>query len=213
MKPTSFVKYTEGRRRPGAVVLAKLSRMGVNVNWLLTANGPMLLSGPPPGTERTPPGESGDEARRRTADDEIDSSDDRFHRIPVLAVREDADRGPQLSETGVEEWLGERFIRAEYGVDPALLRTLRVTGNSMSDTLRAGERVRAVLQEVQSLTDGAVYLLRTAEAFLFRRILRQKDGFLLEADHPDAEDRPISPNVLESEYTPVARMLEVFRAL
>lgn len=213
MKPTSFVKYTKGRRRPGAIILAKLSRMGVNINWLLTGVGPMLVSGPPPDRQHGRDPDSGTEYRPDKSDDKIDRSEEQFYRIPLLAIREDPDRGVQLVETGMEEWIPEGFIRKEYGVAPELLRDFRVTGDSMAETLRPGDRVRAVLWEDQVLTDGALYLVRTADTFLIRRVRRREEEVVLVADHPDVADRAVPQEEWESEFTLVARILEVVRSL
>ena len=42
MKPGSFSKYLRETRKPGASVLVRLMRLGVNLNWLLDGEGPML---------------------------------------------------------------------------------------------------------------------------------------------------------------------------
>lgn len=41
---SSFVKYETGRSAPGADVMEAFARAGINVNWLLTGEGPMRLA-------------------------------------------------------------------------------------------------------------------------------------------------------------------------
>lgn len=42
-KLRSWQEYESGRSFPGGKVLAHLSRLGVNVNWVLTGEGPRLI--------------------------------------------------------------------------------------------------------------------------------------------------------------------------
>lgn len=47
-----FRKYELGKNAPGAKFLAKLSELGVNLNWLLLGEGDMLFTPPDPLVER-----------------------------------------------------------------------------------------------------------------------------------------------------------------
>lgn len=56
MKPQSFYQYTKGARTPGADILIRLSEINVNIHWLLTGKGEMLIenhnkNGQPKATE------------------------------------------------------------------------------------------------------------------------------------------------------------------
>ena len=42
-KLRSWQDYEKGNKVPGSQVIAGLSEIGVNANWLLTGNGPMLI--------------------------------------------------------------------------------------------------------------------------------------------------------------------------
>lgn len=50
VKPSSYQKYEMGLSAPGAEAMEKFVRAGINANWLLTGEGPMLLADlkPPP---------------------------------------------------------------------------------------------------------------------------------------------------------------------
>lgn len=43
----TYTRYALGQRPPSAEALAALVRMGININWLLTGDGAMRLSGGP----------------------------------------------------------------------------------------------------------------------------------------------------------------------
>lgn len=211
MQPSSFSKYTDGRRRPGAVVLEKLSRLGVNINWLLTGTGAMLASGvggsslsirdepQERGESRSPPG--------------ADSSDPRVHEVPLVRIQEEPDNTLRLIETGQSEWVRDSFIQEEYGVRPALLRDFRIFGDSMADTIRPGNRVRAVLWDCRSPNDGTICIFQSPISLLIRRVRLKDEAVALVADNPDVPDQKIGPEKWETEYEPIARILEVRRAL
>lgn len=43
MKPQALTKYLNGESMPGGLILIRLHDLGVNINWFLTGEGPMLL--------------------------------------------------------------------------------------------------------------------------------------------------------------------------
>lgn len=43
-KRTSIYKYVHNERTPGASILIPLIKLNCNINWLLTGEGPMLIS-------------------------------------------------------------------------------------------------------------------------------------------------------------------------
>lgn len=43
MKPGAFQKYYTGTTMPGAEILNRLNQLGVNINWLLTGDGDVLI--------------------------------------------------------------------------------------------------------------------------------------------------------------------------
>lgn len=212
MKPASFSKYLDGNRRPGAVVLEKLSRLGVNINWLLTGAGSMLG-----GTVVSSPTRSSDTPEipeeRPSVSSSKNAPDSQFHQIPLVRIREDPDGTLRLVETNRSEWVSDAFIREEYGVRPALLRDFRISGDSMVDTIRPGDRLRAVLWNCRAPNDGTICILRGPVSLMVRRFRLMDEGVLLVADNPDVSDQKISPEKWEEDYEPIARVLEVRRAL
>jgi phage repressor protein C with HTH and peptisase S24 domain len=213
MKPASFSKYLDGNRRPGAVVLEKISRLGVNIDWLLTGEGAMLdtLSQFSSSMSATSDKAAATEGEREES--RQNGSDSQFHRIPLVRIREDPEEGLRLVETGQGEWVDGTTIRQMYGVKPALLRDFRVTGDSMASTIEPGDRVRAVLWDCRSPNDGTVCVLRGPVALLVRRVRLKGPEVLLVADNPDVPDRTVTQDQWENDYEQIARILEVRRAL
>lgn len=213
MNPSSFSKYLNADRHPGAVVLERLSHLGVNVNWLLTGEGAPLVGS----SKASPimPGRSQSDGQEHQDEEHSGSSgsEEQFQRVPLVRIREDPDDGLRLIETGKSEWVETSFIREEYGVEPQLLRDFHITGDSMADTMQPGERARAVLWDCRPPNDGTVCILQGPVCLLIRRIRLKGKNILLVADNPDVPTREIDKDEWEDEYEPIARIVEVRRAL
>ena len=217
MQPSSFSKYLDGNRRPGAVVLERLARLGVNINWLLTGDGAML--GPPSllsssmssNSDKTDQQYEIGEGERQEVRPEDGSQ--QFHRIPLVRIRDDSEEGLRLVETGRSEWVGVDTAKQQYGVDPSLLLDFHVSGDSMTPTIQPGDQVRAVLWDCRSPNDGTVCIIRGTVSFLIRRIRLSGDQVLLVGDNPEVPDREISQEEWEEDFDPIARILETRRSL
>ena len=210
MKPGSFSKYLRGNRKPGASVLGRLVQLGVNMNWFLSGEGPMLIDVATEATEREK-----DEAQTSFTVDGIT-----FHRIPFVQVRVDENGHLRLDESGRSEWVSEAAIRRQYGGDPDQIRTFSVPGNCMAPTIRIGDRVRARLVDdpecVQSVTEGTPYLfLGPSGLFVMRphTDALEDDEIVLKGDNPKAEDKTIPLTQWGGTYRPVAQVLELIRPL
>lgn len=44
MKPQALTKYVKGESMPGGLILIRLYKLGVNINWFLTGEGPRFLN-------------------------------------------------------------------------------------------------------------------------------------------------------------------------
>lgn len=212
MQPSSFSKYTDGRRRPGAVVLEKLARLGVNLNWLLTGSGRMLAgTGEAPTSALSLRDETFDTEPKTTPPE--DGTESLFQEVPLVRIQEGENGALRLVETGGSEWIRYAFIQEEYGVRPTLLRDFRISGDSMSDTIRPGDRVRTVLWDCRSPNDGTIGIFRGPISLLVRRVRLKNGNVLLVADNPSVPDQKVSREAWVREYDPIARVLEVRRAL
>lgn len=204
MNPTTFYKYVNGDRRPGPSVLARLTRLGINLHWLLTGEGPVLRSH----SDRFQP-----LPIQTMGPETIEGPDEPLHRVPLVRV-EIGDEGPFLKEVGTAEWLTESFVRDVYGVEPGRLKGFRVSGDAMKKSLQAGDRTRGVLWRGESLTDGSIYVLYSEPGgVIYRRVRFDGDQIRLVADHPDVPNRTVEVDVWHKRYRPVAHVLELVRAV
>lgn len=207
MKPGSFSKYLRGKRKPGAAVLGRLVGLGVNLNWVLSGDGPMLID---PATEEA------EGPRTSLAVDGVT-----FHRVPFVQVRAGENGKFHLDEVGQSEWVGEATIRRRYGGAPDRIRTFPMPGNCMRPTIRTGDRVRARLVDnsegVQSLTEGTPYLFLGPPGLFVMRpymdALEDDEEIVLKGDDPKADDKHIPVAQWGDTYRPIAQVLEVVRPL
>lgn len=204
MKPPSFSKYVQGQRRPGTTVLKRLSRLGVNLHWFLTGEGSMM---------RTPSDCSQPvSVIHAMGPSELQGPDGPLHRVPLVQVVEEENE-IHLKEMGSAEWLSESFIQSVYGTSPDQLKSFRISGNAMEGMIEPGDRVRGVLWQGESLSDGAVYLLDSPMGVLLRRLHLNADSIKLSAENPAVSAQKISKEEWHSHYHPLARVIEVRRSV
>lgn len=112
-----------------------------------------------------------------------------------------------------------RWIRQTYGIQPDRLCIIRVRGDSMIDTLQAGQRVYAARYAGEPLQDGAIYALRLPLGFAIKRIRFGHEGgedviWIWSDNEAYAKHRHyVTPERFESEYEIIAQALDVSYAL
>lgn len=214
MKPGSFTKYLRGDRTPGASVLERLTRMGVNINWFLTGEGTMIL----PDEELSSPS-SPEQPRQVMSAAELQRDPAQFYPIPFVQVRATDDGAVRLDEMGEPEWVSEHRIREQYDmIEPERLRTFRVSCNRMADTVRTGDLVRGALLpanvSIGDLVEGGIYLLFGPEGVIVMRVQVVSDTQLqLCGENPNVPDRTVTREQWGTVVRPIARVLEVIRSL
>jgi transcriptional regulator with XRE-family HTH domain len=207
MKPGSFTKYLRGKRRPGAKILKRLTLMGVNINWFLTGEGPLLV----PDSSRS--------SSSSMSVSELQNDPAQYHPIPFVQVRLTDDGSLQLDEVDEPEWLSRHFIQTQYGVEPDRLREFRVSCNRMSSTIRTGDRVRAAVVAADlpmaGLVEGQAYLMFGPDGVFATRVrqVAPNDGIVLAGDNPEGTQYDLVPNDWGSSHRPIARILEVIRPM
>ena len=205
MKPPSFSKYVQGNRRPGAAVLKRLTRLGIDLHWFLTGEGSLTRSSPD--TAHPLPIVQG------TSPSELDSPDGTLHRVPLVHVTTNEDGRPQLEEEGPAEWLVDAFIQQTYGVPPDRLKAFRISGDAMTELIQPGDRVRGALWHGESLIDGAIYLFHSTSGVIVRRVRRTDNALLLAAENPDVPDLSFDVDTWTNLLCPIAHVQEVVRSL
>lgn len=214
MQPGSFSKYIRGERRPGATVLARLIQLGVNLNWIIAGEGPMLLD--PVASAEAP-----DDRSAQAASSTFTREGSTYHPIPLVQIRLDDDDGHiQFDDSGQTEWLGQRAIRRRYGVDPARLRSFRLPCSRMVPTIQPGDRVRGSLVDEEAspeaLDEGAPHLFfGPSGVFTMRPYPGGPEGdvaVVLRGDNPELSDERVEWADW-NQYRPLARVHEVLHPL
>lgn len=115
--------------------------------------------------------------------------------------------------------LPEHWIRQTYGVQPERLCIIRVRGDSMKDTLQAGQRVYAARYAGEPLQDGAIYALRLPLGFAIKRIRFGHEGgqdviWIWSDNEQYAQHRHhVTRDRFDEEYEVIAQALDVSYAL
>lgn len=207
MHPGSFTKYLREKRRPGAKILNRILRLGVNINWFLTGEGQILR----PGTSED--GSSSGPVSK------LKNGSSQYHRVPVVQVRLSEEEELQYNEVDDPVWLNQHTIRIRYNIDPDRLREFRVSSNRMAPSIRTGDRVRAALVPsslpMSDMVEGASYLMFGPEGVFSTRVRTGDSGgsILLAADNPEADRYEVRGDDWTQTYRPIARVLEIRRSM
>lgn len=183
------------------------------MHWLFTGQGAMMVKG-----DDTTTGHAPMVIRDKDLAYELEESGIEMHRVPELRVEVAAGDGVEVYTPDEmqwnEEWISRQFIRQEYQVAPEKVRTLRVRGNSMQDTIAPGDRIRVALWDGERLWEGSIYVLHGPGGLTIKRYQGVENGHvLLRADNPDVSDRQVPQERWDNEYRPVAWALEVTQPL
>lgn len=202
MQPGSFSKYVRGERRPGTAILNRLTRLGINLNWFVTGNGPMLIDS----TEPTEP-------KSAFTVDSIT-----FRRIPLVQVRIDDGGTVQLDEVGANEWVRHSFLRRQYEVEPERVQEFQLPCNRMAPVMRPGDRVWIYRLKrpfaADAIRDGTPYLFFGPSGIFTMRAYRRGNGsIVLTGENEQVADQEVQMEEWNEVYQPLARVLEVKRPL
>jgi len=193
--PESWKKYELGKSMPGAQVIAALVRGGVEGNWLLTGDGPMLRGDEGSVGDRVLGSVIGahraiDRAAMRTEElgtaSSIHPSSTQIEtdsRAEVLwlhlydSVQVSAGNGAIVWDEAPSSALAFRrdWILSELRADPAHLVLVRVRGESMTPLLHDGDVVM-LDRSVQSAERDALYVFRLDGAVMLKWLQRVGGG-------------------------------------
>jgi phage repressor protein C with HTH and peptisase S24 domain len=150
-----------GNAIPGGAILAALVESGINANWVLTGEGPMLLS----------------QDVESHASYHVEHQNG-FVAIPIYEeVQASAGPGvlpPEVPAVQVLKF-SEEWIRHELRAAPGDLYLISVDGDSMEPTLRAGD-VILIDHRVTHPNREGVYILRMDGALLVKRLQFRPGG-------------------------------------
>jgi len=147
ISPGSFGRYVNGAGKPTFDQIALIcAASGVNANWLLTGEGPMMK------------GEGGETPEGIITvphlDVDVSAGDG------TLVVTEDAKGGFPFQEA---------YFRKMIGHDPRLVVMVNVVGDSMYPTLAPNDVVAVLVTQNQEIVDG-LWVVRVNTSTLIKRI-------------------------------------------
>lgn len=170
----SVRKYEQGSSKPGSDALASLSTLGINANWLLTGEGPMLVANL---------NASGEPSADYVA-------------VPLYdGVRAAADHGALVEHEMAERSVNfsATWLRSTFGARPKDLCMINVTGDSMEPTLRAGDVLLIDCRVLRPDREG-IYVVRINDAILVKRVQVLPGGvFRFTSDNPAFQPFNVTP--------------------
>lgn len=186
MRLPSLRDYELGNRIPGGEAVACLSRAGINANWLLTGEGPMLL------------------ADFKVRAEAPAGTLDGYTAIPFFEdVRAAAGGGGIVgNEMSTSLLFNEEWVRTELDAKLPDLRLIRVSGESMEPLLRAGDMILVDCSVHRPNCEG-IYVLRLDGMLLVKRVQALPGGVIqVSSDNPAY--KPFTLKIAEMEGTDFA---------
>lgn len=174
LSPSTYQNYERDTRAPNTAGWVAFARAGINTNWLLTNEGEMLLQARPGGASDAPYAMHQSmvlEQRQETAG---------YIALPLYNdVRAAAGNGAINGTEHADDALmfKEDWIRLELGARPQDLCLIRVSGDSMEPTLRAGDVILVDHRACRPDREG-IYILRLDEMLLVKRVQALPGGVI-----------------------------------
>ncbi|MDR1367104.1 MAG: helix-turn-helix domain-containing protein [Candidatus Accumulibacter sp.] len=202
--------YEDGRSIPGGEAIAGFVKLGINANWLLTGEGEMFYSETRAYIEPAPKGSEATEWSLRA----IPSG------FVAIMLEDDiylpSGGGAVVGDTYPSDnalMFKEDWIRLELNAKPSDLRLIRVRGNSMEPTLRAGDCILIDLRARRPDCEG-IYILRMGEMLLVKNVQALPGGKIrITSDNPQFEPFILNMAKIDSDATILGRVVWVGRCL
>lgn len=176
---STYQKYEMGLSVPGGEAIEGFVRMGFNANWLLTGEGPMLLS------------ELLGEALQESVAREPAAAPYGFLLVPRYDVAASMGKGAIIHNEQVVDHLAfrEQWVRTELSANPKNLVLISAIGDSMEPTLRAGDLL-LIDRSTAGVKQDAIYAFAINGELRVKRMQLKIDGsVMVKSDNPqyDAE--------------------------
>lgn len=235
--------YETGRALPPPEkVQSLLTEAGRSIDWLLYGDDPTpdtsLISEPAPGVDA--PGTTREPEIIYDADHLTDKQLHKLGliRVPVLEAGAGPPRGngdgdhPETLDQIVADgsWIikSEQEIRDTYRVAPGRFIRIRIFGDSMEPTIRAGSMVDFCQWQGEPIMDRAIYYVSTPYGRMTKRLeIGQistghmdddglpvlRDVIWIRSDNPGIDDVRVAPDVFERDYKLIAWAIQTGVAL
>lgn len=193
MSLPSYKDYEAGKTMPGGEAIQDLTKLGINANWLLNGEGPMLLSEllgdalqdfvDAENLQKT----AG--AIRRSVAREPAAAPYGFLLVPRYDVAASMGNGAIIHSEQVVDHLAfrEEWVRTELSANPKNLVLISAIGDSMEPTLRAGDLL-LIDRSTAMVKQDAIYAFATNGELRVKRMQLKIDGsVVVKSDNPQYE--------------------------
>lgn len=173
----SFPGYRDnenGKRVPKSTVIEGFVNLGINANWLLTGEGEMLLNDKLPSASQ------------------IEMSE--FALIPGYNIQISAGNGSQGEQEQVTRKLAFRHKWLKFkGLKEKDLVLVFAKGDSMEPTISDNNTLMLDTNQ-QILQDGHIYVIRTNDHLVVKRVQNTLNGFYLISDNKEYKEIELTYN-------------------
>lgn len=159
-KLRTYQKNEAGSNEAGIELTESFARAGVNVNWLLTGDGDMLLA------------DAARQLQERPAAQYMKEAADVYVNIPLYNnVQAAAGAGALVGEEVADGFMrfSEEWLRIELGVRLRDLYLIRASGDSMEPTFRSGDALLVDRRAINPDREG-IYIMRSGASLLVKRL-------------------------------------------
>ena len=174
-KKRGYQENERGNSFPGGKVLEGFVNLGVNANWLLTGAGEMMLS-------------KGDPTQSSL------SELTEFALIPGYNIQISAGNGSESEKEQVTRKLAFRHRWLKYkGLNEKDLVLVFTKGDSMEPTISDNNTLMIDTSQTQ-LQDGHIYVIRTNDHLVVKRVQNTLNGFYLISDNKEYKEIELTYN-------------------
>ncbi len=149
-----------GKTTPGGKTLIGLDKLGVNVSWLLSGKGEMLLQ----------------DSNEITIDVHESKNLPDYTLVPLYNVEASAGHGSLVE---YEEKISQIAFRSDWITEKKLnknqLATIKARGDSMLPTISDGD-ILLIDTRINKITDDSIYIIKNDGHLVVKRIQQNFDG-------------------------------------
>ncbi len=183
---STYQKYEMDISKPGSDALEAFAKADVNINWLITGKGPMLLGGTADST-----GHGVSDLKEPYI---VNADNDAFSLIQLYDVEASAGNGCLVDQ---ELKLSQMAFRRDWlklkGLQPNKCALIKAKGDSMEPTIYDGDLL-LVDTSIDSIKDDSIYIIQADHHLSVKRIQQDFDGSLVViSDNPRYKQRTIGP--------------------
>jgi len=200
LKFSSYQKYEMDISKPGSDALEAFAKAGINIHWLLTGEGEMLLNQPPSLSvfNQHPPIASASvqspASDSQLNDTQTNASMQDFALIHFYDVEASAGHGSRVDQEHIisqmafrKDWLKQRNLQ------PDQCALIKAKGDSMEPTIHDGDLL-LVDTSIDSIKDDAIYIVQADHHLIVKRLQQSLDGSLtIISDNQRYEKQTIGP--------------------